>query len=296
MANHGAKGIAVAGTLGVERYSDPQWGDLQKLTCTGCVPNVTMMLKKLSPRMPVSAVARLGDDAEGRYAAKRLEAAGINTSGIRLVCGEQSGAEQNFGLTDVVFREIPCKFLHLGYFLKLPKIDDGDGRKILKHARQWGMETSLSMRSDCSERYAAVLAALPHTNYLIVSLADAGKLTGMDPNLEAPEKIARRLLWYGVKKKVFLYDTQWVCCCNSTRFEMLGNYILPECSVGSDDQIHDAFCVGVLTGLYNEWEDMKILEFASSCAAVRACREEEAESVKDIEDYCKQFARYKKVL
>lgn len=295
MARKELNGIAVAGTILVDRHPETTGIGSAKLVCAGCVPNLAGMLKKLSEKMPVSAIGTVGDDAQGRYAVSWLKSAGIHTSGVKTIEGSTDDAPQNFGISHMAFRDLSCKILHLGDFLTMDKIDSGDGRKILKHAKQCGMETSLSMRSGSSDRYAAVLAALPFTDYFSVSLEDAAWLVKMDPETDGMEKIARRLLWYGVKKKVFIFRDQWVACCTKTRYDLLGNFILPENRSCSGEQMQDAFCAGVLTGVYNGWSDMKILEFASSCLAVRQCAEQ-MESVSDVQAYCEQFKRYKKVL
>ncbi len=304
MAKKENKGIAVVGTVVVDRHPEAYGIGTTRLSCAGCVPNLTAMLKKLSPKMPVSAIGRVGNDPEGRYAVQWLHSVGIDTAGIKVVADESTGSRQgmlhigalqNFGICDMAFRNVSCSILHLGYLLMMDKIDDGDGRKILKHAKQCGMETSLSMLSGVSDRYAAVLAALPYTDYFTVSLEDAAWLVKMDPEKDSIEKIARRLLWYGVKKKVFIYSPQWVACCSQSQYTLLGNYILPEKCTCSDEMLCDSFTAGVLTGLSNGWSDVKILEIASSCAAVKRCKAEE-DSVRDMERYCKQFQRHKKVL
>ncbi len=295
MAHKELNGIAVAGTIQVERHPEPNGIGSAKLVCAGCVPNLTGMLKKLSGKMPVSAIGAVGDDAQGRFAVSWLKSAGIHTSDVKTIEGYTDDAPRSFGVSHMAFRDLSCKILHLGYFLTMDRIDSGDGRKILKHAKQCGMETSLSMRSGFSDRYAAVLAALPYTDYFSVSLEDAAWLVKMDPQTDGIEKIARRLLWYGVKKKVFIFSDQWVACCTKTQYDLLGNFILPDSNICGDAQLQDAFCAGVLTGVYNGWGNMKILEFASSCLAVKQCAEQ-MESVSDVQAYCEQFKRYKKGL
>ena len=268
-------GIAVAGAI----LSD----GTEKPVCAGCVPNVSTMVKKLFPKTPVSAIGVVGDDVVGQYAISCMQSAGVDTSGVRI--GDASG---NFGIGDMVFRDLSCKILHLDYCLMMDKIVDGDGRKILKHARNCGMETSLSMQRGVSDRYAAVLAALPYADYFVVSLEDGAWLTKMDPETDGIEKIARRLLWYGVKKKVFVFSDQWVACCTKTQYDLLGNFILPE-----GNFICDAFYAGALMGLQNGWSDMRILEFSTACAAA-AKTGAQMETAKDAANFCRQLTRYKR--
>lgn len=255
------------------------------------------MLKKLSPGKKICVLGRLPDNGQGSDALRYMQESGVETSGLKLLSGEQAPEEntRNFSLTDMVFRDLSCDLLHLGHFLTLPKIDDGDGRKILRHARQLGIETSMSMRSGSSERYYAVRAALHYADYFIVSAGDAARLAELDIEKDSLEKIARKLLWHGLRKKVFLYSPQWLACCSRSQFCMLGNYVQqPE--LWDDAGAQDGFCAGVLTGLSEGWADMKILEFASACAAFRQGSGEMAESAKAVQSYCSNLKRYQKVL
>lgn len=305
MGNRAVKSIAVAGTILVEKNTPGLDLQLQKFSCTGCVPNVAVMLKEHSANLSVAALGNVGADERGEYALRCLQSAGVHTGGIRLVEGgttgfrentAHKGAVQSFGVGDVIFRNLNCNILHLGHFLNLDKIDSGDGRRILKHAKHCGMQTSVSVLGGDSRRYGAVLVVLPYVDYLIVSLEDGAKLANIAPNLDNLEKIARRLLWHGVRKKVFIQSEQWLACCTRTRYYQVGNYILPTEEVSSQEQKFDAFCAGVLTGIAKGWDELKILEFASACAAVTQCGAEEVKTIPQIEKFCKTFSRNKKVL
>lgn len=305
MGNRAIKGIAVAGPILIEKTADPQCEGMQKLSCTGCVADIAGMLKGYLACLPISAVGRVGADAEGRFILRNFQNAGIATGGIRIIDEEPTGflvdtayqgAARNFGVADVVFRNISCSLLHLGHFLKLDKIDDGDGKRILKHAKQCGMQTSISVLGGSSQRYGAVQAVLPYTDYLIVRLEDGANLANMAPDAENIEKIARRMLWHGVRKKVFILSDSWLACCTRTQYALLGNYILPEESCCTEEQAYHAFCAGVLTGIAKGWPELKILEFASSCVAVKRCTEEDAGNIRQTEEFCKNFRRNKKVL
>lgn len=305
MRNQYAKGIAVAGQLLIQKTADPQCAGLQRLSSVGDVTDITLMLKQHSPHLPVSAVGRVGADAEGRYIVRSSQNAGIATGGIRVIEEETTAVwesidykrtDNSFGVADVVFRNFSCSMLHLGHFLQLEKIDSGEGKRILKHAKQCKMQTSISVRGGNSQRYGAVQAVLPYTDYLIVGIEDAAKLANMEPDPENLEKIARRLLWHGLRKKVFIQSDSWLACCNRAEYSILGNYILPEERQCSEEQLYDAFCAGVLTGISKDWGNLKIMEFASACAAVKHRGEENAKNIREIESFCKAFQRNKKVL
>ena len=305
MGTQAIKGIAVAGAIIIEKTADPQCPGLQRLSCTGSAADIAGMLKSYLACLPVSAVGRIGADAEGRFILRNLQNAGIATGGIRMIETDPTGFQNdtayqgavcNFGVADVVFRNFSCSIFHLGHFLQLDKINDGDGKRILKHAKQCGMQTSASVFGGDSQRHVAVLAALPYADYLIVGLKDAAKLADIAPAPENLEKIARRLLWHGVRKKVFILSDSWLACCTRTQYALLGNYVLPEESCCPEEQAYNAFCAGVLTGIAKGWPDLKILEFASSCVAVKRCADEEPRNIRQTEEFCKSLQRNKKVL
>ena len=58
----------------------------------------------------------------------------------------------------------------------------------------------------------------------------------------------------------------------------------------------DAFCAGSLIGIYNGWEDDKILEFASSCAVMALGSADATSGMKtsqEILNFCQDLPRRK---
>ena len=110
---------------------------------------------------------------------------------------------------DIDFDKLDVKMLHLGYFLLLEKVDRGDGQAILKKAKDFGIQTSIDLVSENSERYSLVLPCLPYTDYLIINEVEAGKLTGIDPMDENLEMIARKLKELGVQEKVIIHKPDY---------------------------------------------------------------------------------------
>ena len=239
-------GIAVAGSVIVDKINEisayPQAGELTQIrsiqyAAGGCVPNVAIDLKKIVPDMAVSAVGKLGDDEEGKFVTQLIADAGVDTSGLRVTAGEKtsftevmsipggqrtffvySGASGDFGLEDMDLEHMSCKILHLGYFLLLQKIDDGDGIRILQQAQKCGMETSIDLVSENSDRYSQVIPCLPYTDYLIINELEAGRLADMEPTDENLEKIARKLMELGVRKKVIIHKPECAVCLSNNRF------------------------------------------------------------------------------
>lgn len=315
-------GIAVAGSVIVDKINEisayPNAGELTQIRSIqnavgGCVPNVALDLKKIAPQLPVSAIGKIGSDAEGKFVTDILKAGGVSTTGLAVKPVEKTtftevmsipggqrtffvypGAGADFGIADMDFDAIDAKILHLGYFLLLQKVDDGDGLKILQKAKEAGLETSIDLVSENSDRYGIVLPCLPYTDYLIVNELEAGKLADIEPKPENLQKIAQKLKELGVRKKVIIHMPERSVCLSDEGYSCLGSYILPDGYIQGTTGAGDAFCAGALIGIYNGWADMQIMEFASACA-VMTLGSTDATSGMTTEDeiieFCKQFTR-----
>ena len=315
-------GIAVAGSVIVDKINEisayPNAGELTQIrsiqnAAGGCVPNVALDLKKIAPKMDISAIGKIGNDAEGEFVTEILKTGGVSTTGLAVTGSDKTtftevmsvpggqrtffvypGAGADFGIADMDFDAINAKILHLGYFLLLQKVDDGDGLKILQKAKQYGIETSIDLVSENSDRYNLVLPCLPYTDYLIINELEAGKLADIEPTAENLQTIAEKLKSLGVRKKVIIHMPERSVCLSDEGYSVLGSYILPEGYIQGTTGAGDAFCAGALIGIYNGWTDMEIMEFASACA-VMALRSPDATSgmkeETEIKAYCKQFAR-----
>ena len=315
-------GIAVAGSVIVDKINEisayPNAGELTQIrsiqnAAGGCVPNVALDLKRIVPELAVSAIGKIGKDAEGEFVTDILKAGGVSTTGLAVMPGEKTtftevmsvpggqrtffvypGSGADFGIADMDFDSIDAKILHLGYFLLLQKVDDGDGLKILQKAKDVGMETSIDLVSENSDRYGLVLPCLPYTDYLIINELEAGKLAGIEPATENLESICRKLKALGVQKKIIIHMPERSVCLSEEGYSVLGSYILPDGYIQGTTGAGDAFCAGALIGIYNGWSDMEIMEFASACAVMALSSPDATSGMKEkteIMEFCKQFAR-----
>ena len=322
MATVERNGIAVAGTVIVDKINEisayPAIGELTQIrgiqnAIGGCVPNVAIDLKKIAPQLAVSAIGSIGDDAEGAFVTNTLLDAGLDISGLGVKAGEKTsftdvmsipggqrtfftypGASAGFGVDDIDFKSLNAKILHLGYFLLLQKVDDGDGIKILQKALEYGMETSIDLVSENSDRYGLVLPCLPYTDYLIVNEMEAGKLADMEPIDENLPAIAQKLKQLGVRKKVIIHKPDRSVCCSDGGVSVLGSYVLPDGYIQGTTGAGDAFCAGALIGIYNGWSDVEIMGFASGCAVMALGCADATSGMKteaEIKEFCKTFAR-----
>ncbi len=316
------KGIAVAGTVLVDKINEiaayPACGELTKIVglnkaVGGCVPNVGIDLKKISPTLDVFAVGKIGADDDGAYVKSILSENGVDVSAITVddsdktsftevmsVTGGQrtfftyAGADGGFTAEDISFEKTNVKLLHLGYFLLLKKVDEGEGVAILKKAIENGVETSIDLVSENSNRYALVLPCLPYTDYLIINEVEAGRLTGIEPEESNLKAIAAKLKAMGVRKKVIIHMRDAALCCSDEGITVVGSLDIPGSIIKGTTGAGDAFCAGALYAIYENRSDKEILEFASA-AAVMALQSADATSglceEAKILEFCKQFQR-----
>ena len=315
-------GIVVAGNVLVDNineiYAYPKSGELTQVhsvsrSLGGCVPNVSQDLKKICPDMHISAIGRISDDDNGAYVIKTLTDCGVDVSHIKYTKTEKTsftqvisvtggqrtfftyaGAGNEFCTEDIDFESINPKILHLGYLLLLKKMDEGEGSKLLKKALECGIETSVDMVSENTDRYNLVLPCLPFTDYLIINEHEAGKLTGLEPENKNLRAIAERLMEMGVRKKVIIHKPDCAVCLSKECFTALGSYILPEGFIKGTTGAGDAFCAGALIGIYKGFSDNEILKLASG-AAVMALREAGASeglcTEEEINEFCEKIDR-----
>ncbi len=286
------RGIAIAGNILVDRINEiskyPAAGELTKilgikLATGGCVPNVAVDLKRLSPSLPVYAVGSIGRDSDGELARSVLMREGVDVGGLTVkdtdtsftavmseVGGQRTfftypGASAEFGYDDVDFDTLPS-MLHLGYFLLLDKIDAGDGLHILKEAKARGIKTSIDLVSENSDRYSLVLPCLKYTDNLIINEVEAGKLTGIEPTNENLATIAGKLLSLGVNERVIIHKTDLGLVATRDGVTVLGSYQLPSGFIKGTTGAGDAFCAGALLAIYNGLSDTEILKLGSLAA------------------------------
>ncbi len=314
-------GIAIAGSILVDKINEisayPNAGELTKICALkkavgGCVPNVAIDLKKIAADLNVKAVGKIGADEEGEFVKNSLSENGVDVSAITIgndktsftevmsVTGGQrtfftyAGASADFGANDVDLAALNVKMLHLGYFLLLDKVDNGDGVKILKTAKEQGVKTSIDLVSENSDRYAIVLPCLKYTDNLIINEVEAGKLVGLEPKKENLRVIAEKLKSFGVKERVVIHTPELGVCLSNDGFTCVPSYALPDGFIKGTTGAGDAFCAGSLVGIYKGWTDQEILEFGSA-AAVMALSETDAVtgmcSEEEIKKFCKKFRR-----
>ncbi len=304
-------GIAVAGVILVDKINNltayPKCGELAKIesisfSTGGCVPNVAIDLKKAMPSLDVKAIGKIGSDENGSYVLETLskydvECSMVNrcsqntsfTEVMSVVGGQRTfftyaGANSTFGYTDIDFENLNVKMLHLGYFLLLDKIDNGDGEKILKKAKELGIKTSIDLVTENSNRFSLVLPCLKYVDNLIINESEAGKLAGITPTNSNLVEIAVRLKELGVIERVIIHTPEISVCASNDGVTEFYSFDVPKCLIKGTTGAGDAFCAGALLGIYLDRSDRDVLEFASSVAVTALFESDAISGIKTLNE------------
>lgn len=283
----------MAGTILVDKINQiaayPASGELTKILSVsravgGAVTNVGIDIKRVDPTIPVKVVGKIGNDGDGDFLVKTLKENEVDTSLLvrgglptsftdvmSIVGGQRTfftypGACADFGYDDVDFENLDVKMLHLGYFLLLDKVDDGDGERILKRAKEMGIKTSIDLVSENSDRYHIVKSCLKYVDNVIINELEAGMIAGIEPKRENLESIARAIKNMGVSERVIIHMPETGVCLSDNGFFELPSWELPGGYIKGKTGAGDAFCAGALIGIYRELDEMGILTLASKAA------------------------------
>ena len=286
------KGICVAGNMVVDiLYPTQGWPKQGQLVhiqdgisraTGGCLCNVIIDLAKLDPEMKLYALGRNGRDAEGDLILEQLRAyPNIDTqnvicdgiSAFTLVLADQIskertfftylGANARFTEDDVDWDKLDCDLLHIGYILLLNALDQEDAEygskmaRLLHHAQQRGIKTSIDVVSEASDRFnRLVVPALKYTDYCIINEIEASQTTGI-PLRDENDGLIRENIPKVLKRMKELGVSTWaVIHCPEGGFgiDENDNYVereslhLPEGYIKGSVGAGDAFCAGVLCG------------------------------------------------
>ena len=286
-------GIAVAGSALVDEINEieayPEVGRLAQIYCVkraagGLVPNVGIDIRRINPALTVRAYGKIGCDEKGEFLLNTLRENGVNVSGIKqsetlgtsftqvmsAVGGERTfftyaGASAFFGYGDIPFEKITAKIFHLGYFLLLGQVDNGDGVKILKELKKRNIKTSIDLVSSAAGGYEKVLPCLPYVDYLIINELEAAALCG-EKDTENLRNSAEKLKAKGVRESVIIHKAEKACYLGE-KYTEANSLIVPQELFKGKTGAGDAFCAGVLTEIYENAAPEQVLETGIRAAA-----------------------------
>ena len=266
----------------------------------GCVPNTAVNLVSLGG-VKVKALGKTGNDTEGEYVKREMSRAGVDVSRVTACAaptsftdvitvpgGERtffyaSGAGAEFGPKDINLKALSCEILHLGYLMLLDAFDAADGgygtvaARFLSAAREAGIKTSIDTVSQSGGAFRqALVPALKFCDYAIINEIEAGEIAGIPPRdkdgkllVKNIENILRALIEHGVREKAVIHCPEGGFCLDIKKGRaFVPSLRLPKGYIKGKVGAGDAFCAGVLFGIYNGFTDEETLK-AASCVAAR---------------------------
>ncbi len=312
----------------------PQVGMLANITDVsravgGCVPNTAIDIAKIDRSVPISAIGKIGDDENGRYLISQLSRYGIDCERISVSAskptsfsdvisqpsGERTffhsrGANAEFCIDDIDISSLNCVIFHIGYILLLDEFDKTDDEygtvmaRLLHSIQQTGIKTSVDVVSDSSADYKAkILPALKYCDYAIINEVESSMLSDLSPynedgsiNIENIKLTMKFMAENGVKEKVIIHCKSAGFCYDviSGEFTAVPSLKIPKDKIKGSVGAGDAFCAATLYGIYNNYTDSEILEFASAAAACNLFSENSVDGMKtksEINQIAKEYER-----
>ena len=211
----GRKGLCIAGNMIVDILYPvtglPKPGELTSIqegisrATGGAACNVIGDLALMDSALPLTALGRVGLDAEGDYILDTLRTyENVDLSMVKRegktsftavmadsISKERTffhyrGANARFCEEDIDWDRIDADFLHIGYILLLDTLDGEDPEygtkmaRLLCHARERGIKTSLDVVSETGDRFKRLVPpSLKYTDYCIINEVEASQVTGI---------------------------------------------------------------------------------------------------------------------
>ncbi|MFW6181650.1 MAG: carbohydrate kinase family protein, partial [Spirochaetota bacterium] len=269
----------------------------------GCAQNVLIDLARLQAGIPLSGIGLVGDDEDGAFILRQMQAHGVEASRIQVLeeaptsytdvitvekTGTRTffhnkGANNRLDAEHFDFSREGARIFHAGYILLLDALDAPDPEhgtrmaRVLKAAREAGCRTSVDVVSESGYRFQRlVLPALEHTDYLILNEIEAGRTAGyevrdaggrIDPG--ALRSTLEELRGKGSVELVCIHFPEGSCAARRDGESLyLPSHRMPDGSIKGTVGAGDAFCAGMLYGLHEEWDLERCMRLANAMAGV----------------------------
>lgn len=295
----------------------------------GCVPNTIINIAKMDPNVKLKAIGKVGSDDNGRFLKDEMAKYGVDVSGIKVAEGKETsfddvmtekstgartfflscGINHEFGIEDIDIDALDCNIFHAGYILLLGALDAEDEEYGTKMARllhmvsEKGIKTSVDAVSEEGDRFREkIIPALKHCDYAIMNEIECCKVTGLSPrkedgtvHMENIRKTMEVFMEYGVREKVIIH-----CCEAGFLLDKSGEFVvvpslkLPKGYIKGSVGAGDSFAAACLYGIDQNFDNIKILEFASAAAACNLTAADSISGMKcraEIEQMCQEFER-----
>lgn len=297
----------------------------------GCVPNTIIDIARIDPDMKLKALGKVGDDDNGKFVIGEMAKYGIDVSGIVVEAGRETsyddvmtekttgartfflscGINNEFGIKDIDVDALDCKIFHAGYILLLDELDEADEEYGTKMARllhmvsEKGIKTSIDAVSEEGGRFKEkIVPALKQCDYVIMNEIECCEVTGLSPrkedgtvHIENIKATMEEFMKLGVREKVIIH-----CCEAGFLLDKSGEFVivpslrLPKGYIKGSVGAGDAFAAACLYGIDKEFDNTKLLEFASAAAACNLAASDSISGMKpraEIEKMAEEFDRLK---
>ena len=327
------RGITIAGNIIIDNIKIiedfPEKGMLANISSMsqavgGAVSNTIIDIAEIDRSTPLSAIGRVGNDQNGKYAIFELQKRGIDVSGVIIsqtaptsftdvmsMSGgakertffHHAGANAEFSPEDIPVKSLRCKMFHIGYILLLDKFDQNDDEygtvmaRTLKAVQEEGIKTSIDVVSDSKGKFAEkVIPALKYTDNAIMNEIEGCGVAGIEARdkngkliIENVHKAMQVIMDFGVGDRVIIHCPEaGFALDKSGEFCVVPSLELPKDYIKGTVGAGDAFCAGCLWGIYNGLSNKEILEFASGAAACNLTAADSVSGMKSAE-YIKQI-------
>lgn len=306
-------GIACAGNWIIDRIKTvdryPAKGELANILTEEIGPggspfNILGCFAKMKVNFPLLGFGCIGTDATADQVMEICEKYGIPSDNLIQLSdqptsftdvmsvhgsGERTffharGANSSFNLEHVgidLMKKKDIKLFHLGYLLLLDSLDALDltfgtvGARLLASVREAGIETSLDLVTEQSEKFGIVHHALPHVDYLIINELEAERLSGMELRNKAGKLLTEKLpeackviFGYGVNNAIVIHAPEGVLWSDREGKETFVTSLnIPKQNFVGTTGAGDACCAGILMGIHEKWPIEESLRFSTGTAA-----------------------------
>lgn len=288
MAKVVSLGVHILDILGryVTRIPDGQHIDLIeqiRLTVAGTAAGTAVDLAKLGA--DVTAIGAIGDDELGNFVENTMQRYGIDTANLRRKSAAQTsatmlpirpngdrpalhvlGTNGELEEADVDLDVIAAAdYLHLGGTYLMPKLDGEPSARILKHAKEHGVTTTLDVLAvDRPDLLDIIAPCLPYVDYFMPGLEEAVMISGLKHRSE----VIRFFLDRGVGHTVFKMGAQGSSIASRDGAEIR----IPAFAIEMVDSTGcgDAYCAGFIVGLSQGWPVEEAGRLGSACGSLVA--------------------------
>lgn len=283
----------------------------------GSVCNVGIDLKKLMPDVDICALGLVGNDDSGDYAVGTMADAGMDVSLVGRTGAtsftsvmsdtltkertffQYRGANAHFSEDSFKWEDCDCDIMHIAYILlldELDKEDDDYGTKmarLLCHARERGIKTSIDVVSETGERFSRLVPpALKYTDYCVINEIEASRSTGIplrDENgaliYSNIKTVLRALFGLGVSTWAIIHCPEGGFGMDKDgNFASYGQIYTPKGFIKGKVGAGDAFCAGVLSAAQRGMSLEYALKLGNAAATQSLAEPGATEAMKTVEE------------